>query len=118
MTEPKTQTEQTKRRFVIEIEVDETHGKFIDCGGCLELVFNSTPNTQDVKPITVLNVTPAMDYSQSDGERYRTALKQMGRFVDDAILFVDGPLSASDKAFVLTTLRMAKVVASEALEGK
>lgn len=43
-------------KYVITIDVDETNGTFNDCEGCVELVFNDTPNTRDEKPIKVLKI--------------------------------------------------------------
>ena len=45
-----------KRKYTITIEVDETEGQFITCEGCIERVFNETPNTKDTKPIKVLKI--------------------------------------------------------------
>lgn len=77
-----------KKRYAIVIEVDETEGTFNDCEGCLELVFNGTPNTKDIKPITVLMTQELIPDKPLSAEVIRLLILERGltvRGVIDAV---------------------------------
>jgi hypothetical protein len=55
-----------KKRYTIEIEVDETGGKLETCEGCWEMTLNSSPNTREEKPIKVLAVRGSQAITPSE----------------------------------------------------